>query len=351
MAPHSSTLAWKIPWMEEPGRLQCMGSLRVGHDWATSLSRIGEGNGNPLQCSCVGNPQGWGSLVRCCLWGRTKSDTTEATDSAAADLGDAEPVLFGSHVLFGWVLYKLKRGVVCPCSFLVPKHTLASRDKELQGPIWKRKKWKKADSSPKWLVRHCDISLTKKHWKMSFAWTLFLLYERHYLVPISLWPLVPLFRNSLHCSLSILCGNIWSEWWGVNYLWNYADFVVCLLLMETCKSKAGCCFVPFSKIYLFLVALGLRCYSQAFSSCSKQRLLFIKVRRLLLLQSRISRVRAQQLWCPGLAALQQCEVFPNQGWNPCPLHWRWILIPCTTRGVLFCALTRLCPSLLFSLEI
>ena len=38
MAPYSSTLAWKIPWMEEPGRLQSMGSLRVGHDWATSLS-------------------------------------------------------------------------------------------------------------------------------------------------------------------------------------------------------------------------------------------------------------------------------------------------------------------------
>jgi len=32
MAPHSSTLAWKIPWTEEPGRLQSMGSLRVGHD-------------------------------------------------------------------------------------------------------------------------------------------------------------------------------------------------------------------------------------------------------------------------------------------------------------------------------
>ena len=38
MAPHSSTLAWKIPWTEEPGRLQSMGSWRVGHDWATSLS-------------------------------------------------------------------------------------------------------------------------------------------------------------------------------------------------------------------------------------------------------------------------------------------------------------------------
>ena len=38
MAPHSSTLAWKIPWTEDPGRPQSMGSLRVGHDWATSLS-------------------------------------------------------------------------------------------------------------------------------------------------------------------------------------------------------------------------------------------------------------------------------------------------------------------------
>ena len=40
MAPHSSTLAWKIPWAEEPGRLQSMGSLRVRHDWATSLSHF-----------------------------------------------------------------------------------------------------------------------------------------------------------------------------------------------------------------------------------------------------------------------------------------------------------------------
>ena len=61
MAPHSSTLAWKIPQTEEPGRLQSMGSLRVRHDWATSLSLFtsctGEGNGNPLQCSCLENPR------------------------------------------------------------------------------------------------------------------------------------------------------------------------------------------------------------------------------------------------------------------------------------------------------
>ena len=65
MATHSSTLAWKMPWTEEPGRLQSMGSLRVRHDWATSLSLflscIGEGNGNPLQCSCLENPRDRGA--------------------------------------------------------------------------------------------------------------------------------------------------------------------------------------------------------------------------------------------------------------------------------------------------
>ena len=60
MAPYSSTLAWKIPWMEEPGGLQSMGVLQIRHDWATSLSCIGEGNGNPLQNSCLENPRDGG---------------------------------------------------------------------------------------------------------------------------------------------------------------------------------------------------------------------------------------------------------------------------------------------------
>ena len=66
MAPHSSTLAWEIPWMEETGALQSMGTLRVGHDWVIhfhfSLSCIGEGSGNPLQCSCLENPRDRGGL-------------------------------------------------------------------------------------------------------------------------------------------------------------------------------------------------------------------------------------------------------------------------------------------------
>ena len=65
MATHASILAWKIPWTEEPGRLQSMGSQRVRHDWTTSLSFflscIGEGNGNPFQCSCLENTRNGGA--------------------------------------------------------------------------------------------------------------------------------------------------------------------------------------------------------------------------------------------------------------------------------------------------
>ena len=65
MAPHSRTFAWKITWMEEPGRLQSMGSLGLdtteGLHFHFSLSCIGEGNGNPLQCSCLENPRNAGA--------------------------------------------------------------------------------------------------------------------------------------------------------------------------------------------------------------------------------------------------------------------------------------------------
>ena len=69
MAPHSSTLALKIPWMEEPGRLQSMGSQRVRHDWATSLSLFTfmhwRRKWQPTPVFLPGESQGWGSLVGC----------------------------------------------------------------------------------------------------------------------------------------------------------------------------------------------------------------------------------------------------------------------------------------------
>ena len=87
-APHSSILAWKIPWTEEPGRLQSMGSHRVGHDWATWLSLFTfmhwRRKWQPTPVFLPGESQGRGSLMGCRLWGRTESDATEATSAVAA---------------------------------------------------------------------------------------------------------------------------------------------------------------------------------------------------------------------------------------------------------------------------
>ena len=96
MATHSSTLAWKIPWTEEPGRLQSMGSWRVGHDWATSLSlsRIGEGNGNPLQCSCLENPRdggAWWAAVYGVAQSRTRLKQLSNSSSSSSSEATALP--------------------------------------------------------------------------------------------------------------------------------------------------------------------------------------------------------------------------------------------------------------------
>ena len=88
MAPHSSPLAWKIPWMEEPGRLQSMGSLRVRHDWATSLSFFTfmhwRRKWQPTPVFLPGESQGRGSLVGCRLCGLTEWDDWSDLAAAAA---------------------------------------------------------------------------------------------------------------------------------------------------------------------------------------------------------------------------------------------------------------------------
>ena len=78
----NSTLAWKIPWMEKPGRLQSLGLRRVRHDWVTSLSLFTfmhwRRKWQPTPVFLPGESQGRRSLVGCRLWGRTESDMTEA---------------------------------------------------------------------------------------------------------------------------------------------------------------------------------------------------------------------------------------------------------------------------------
>ena len=99
MAPHSSTLAWKIPWTEEPGRLQSKGSLRVGHDQVTSyfhfpLSCIGEGNGNPLQCSYLENPRdggAWQAAIYGVVQSRTRLKRLSSSSSSSRNKGLNRP--------------------------------------------------------------------------------------------------------------------------------------------------------------------------------------------------------------------------------------------------------------------
>ena len=82
MAPHSGILAWKIPWMEEPGRLHAVhgvteGQTRLSDFTFTFHFHALEKNWQPTPVFLPGESQGRGSLIGCRLWGRTESDTTE----------------------------------------------------------------------------------------------------------------------------------------------------------------------------------------------------------------------------------------------------------------------------------
>ena len=94
MAPHSSTLAWKIPWTEKPGRLKSMGSQeldmteRLHFHFHFSLPCIGEGNGNPLQCSCLENPRdrgAWWAAVSGVIQSWTRLKRLSSSSSSAND--------------------------------------------------------------------------------------------------------------------------------------------------------------------------------------------------------------------------------------------------------------------------
>ena len=102
MATHSSPLAWKIPWTEEPCRLQSMGSRRVRQDKATSLSLLTfmhwRRKWQPTPVFLPGESQGWGSLVGCRLWGHTELDMTEATYSSSSSMS-IESVKLSKHLI------------------------------------------------------------------------------------------------------------------------------------------------------------------------------------------------------------------------------------------------------------
>ena len=106
MAPYSSTLAWQIPWMEEPGRLQSMGSRRVGHDRATWLSLFTfmhwRRKWQPTLVFLPGESQGRGSLVGCHLWGSHRVGH-DWSDLAAAAVLFKWKFLFYLFISLHWV--------------------------------------------------------------------------------------------------------------------------------------------------------------------------------------------------------------------------------------------------------
>ena len=130
MATHSSTLAWKIPWTEESGRLQSMGSLGVRHSWEASLSLFTfmhwRRKWQPTPVFLPGESQGRGSLVGCHLWGRTELDTTEATEQQVINLSRFEGKKKQPDDIFIGIMINLKRtgdfitlsGRDCNCFFV-----------------------------------------------------------------------------------------------------------------------------------------------------------------------------------------------------------------------------------------
>ena len=120
MAPHSSTLVWKIPWTEEPGGLQSMGSLRVGHDWVTSLSLFTfmhwRRKWQPTPVFLPGESQGWGSLVGCHgLWAAQSWTQLKRLSSSSSSICLLQYNFQWSHTpkLTYWNTYYYKLLFIC----------------------------------------------------------------------------------------------------------------------------------------------------------------------------------------------------------------------------------------------
>ena len=125
MATHSSTLAWQIPWTEEPDRLQSIGSLRVWHDWVTSLSLFTfmhwRRKWQPTPVFLPGESQGWGSLVGCRLWGCTVGDNW-------SDLAVKNPPAMWETWVWSWVGKSPWRRETLPTPVFCPG--------EIHGLVW-----------------------------------------------------------------------------------------------------------------------------------------------------------------------------------------------------------------------
>ena len=116
MAPHSSTLAWKIPWTEEPGRLQSMRLLRVGHNWATSLSLFTfmhwRRKWQPTPVFLPGESQGRGAW-QAAIYGVAQSQTRlKQLSSSSSSSQYLDPTTFNSCITQLKILIPRKQNLI-----------------------------------------------------------------------------------------------------------------------------------------------------------------------------------------------------------------------------------------------
>ena len=124
---HSSALAWRIPGTAGLGGLPSMGSHRVGHDWATSFSCIGEGNGNPLQCSCLENPRDGGASWAA-IYGVAQSQTRLKWLSSSSSSSKMIPVTSMIILNVNCLSTPVKRQIFRLDKKVRPKYMLSARN-------------------------------------------------------------------------------------------------------------------------------------------------------------------------------------------------------------------------------
>ena len=165
MAPHSSTLAWKIPRTVEPGGLQSMGSWRVGHDWATSISLFTfmhwRRKWQPTPVFLPGESQGRGSLVGCRLWGRPELDTTEVTWQNSL----CQVFMVQLWICTGFALKALKAGFAQTCIFAFLQELWGSLNLLLHKELPKKRYLFLLDSCRILLRRLTNIKLWLLHFR------------------------------------------------------------------------------------------------------------------------------------------------------------------------------------------
>ena len=173
MAPHSSTLAWKIPWTEEPGRLQSMGSRRVGHNWATSLWLFTflhwRRKWQPTPVFLPGEAQGRGSLVAAvCGVAQSRTRLRRLSSSSGSAGSVYGPFLYCFH--FNRVPQHLKPDEWAIEPLQMARGEMSFKKESFEAPMGSQRidlsafdfclsGWRVVHRHPKWLLNVSDSNI------------------------------------------------------------------------------------------------------------------------------------------------------------------------------------------------